>query len=54
MRSTTRTHMSYFHPTCFGLSRLCGGVARILGTPGFFSLLRGNWAGAEQEFVLEW
>eukprot|EP00903_Cladosiphon_okamuranus_P016164 g14917.t1 len=34
--------------------RLCGGVARILGTPGLFSLLRGNWAGAEQEFVLEW
>eukprot|EP00904_Undaria_pinnatifida_P012539 jgi/Undpi1/8415/HiC_scaffold_25.g10883.m1 len=34
--------------------RLCGGVACVGGKPGYFTLLRGNWAGVEDEFVLDW
>ncbi|CAN0376193.1 unnamed protein product, partial [Ectocarpus sp. 12 AP-2014] len=34
--------------------RLCGGIARVGGARGIYSLLRGNWAGAEDDYLLNW
>ncbi|CAM9468122.1 unnamed protein product [Ectocarpus sp. 4 AP-2014] len=34
--------------------RLCGGIARVGGARGIYSLLRGDWAGAEDDYLLDW
>ncbi|CAM9270914.1 unnamed protein product [Ectocarpus sp. 8 AP-2014] len=34
--------------------RLCGGIARVGGARGIYSLLRGNRAGAEDDYLLDW
>ncbi|CAM9389734.1 unnamed protein product [Scytosiphon promiscuus] len=34
--------------------RLCGGIARVGDARGIFCLLRGDWVGSEQDFLLDW